>query len=136
MPLILPSGRRPYLPAAPYYDGKTRDWVIGSDNEYRGVHPSDCGMAMSFAMTKGECSAAPTVGNTLNQIRYITADDIAAQIESHVLNAFPCSRLIAEGKVRIDSIQHEVKSENNGLAVVVRYTNLDTSQPEKASWYT
>jgi len=132
----LPSGRRPYLPAAPYYDGKTRDWLLDSNDQYRGIHPNDEGMAMSFAMAKGECSAAPDVGNSLGDIPYVTADDIAAQIETLVLTAYPCSRLIAEGKVRIDSIQHEVRNEDNGLAVVVNYTNLDTSSRGTANWYT
>lgn len=131
----LPSGRRPYLPAAPYYDGRTRDWLLDANNQYRGIHPNDEGMAMSFAMTKGECSSAPDVGNTLKDIPYVTADDIQAQIETHVLNAYPCSRLIAEGKVRIDSIEHEVRNEDNGLAVVINYTNLDTSQRGTADWY-
>lgn len=135
MPASLPSGRKPYLPAALYYDGRTRDFLLDSNGQYRGIHPSDEGMAMSFSMRKGDCSAAPDVGNTLYEITYITADDIDAQIETHVRNAYPCSRLIAEGKVRIDSIVHETRPESNGLAVVVNYTNLDTSQRESASWY-
>jgi hypothetical protein len=135
MPTPLPSGRRPYLPAGLYYDGRTRDFLLDSNGQHRGVHPNDEGMALSFAMRKGECPAAPDVGNELYKIPYITADDIDAQIETQVRNAYPCSRLIAEGKVRIDSIKHEARPETNGLAVVVNYTNLDTSQRESASWY-
>jgi hypothetical protein len=135
MPIILHSGRRPYLPAAARYDGATRDWVIDSADQYRGIHPNDQGMAMSFAMKKGDCPAAPEVGNTLSDIPYITADDIEAQIESHVMTAYPCSRLLSEGKVRIDSIQHEIRKEGGGLGIVINYMNLDTSQRETAEWY-
>jgi len=136
MTTTLPSGRRPYLAAAAYYDGRARDFLLDANGEYRGLHPNDQGMAMSFVMSKGECSASPDVGNSLRDIRYVTGDNLAAEIEIHVRNAYPCSRLLSEGKVRIDSIQHEVRAADGGLAVVVNYTNLDTSQRGTASWTT
>lgn len=135
MPIPLPSGRKPYLPAGLYYDGRTRDFVLDANGQLKGVHPSDEGMALSFAMKKGECSAAPDVGNTLHLIPYLSSDDLAGQIDNHVRNAYPCSRLISEGKVRIDLIRHEARVATGGLAVEVRYTNLDTSQRETANWY-
>lgn len=136
MPTILPSGRRPYLPAAPRYDGATRDWLLDSTGSYRGLHPVDLGMAMSFCQQKGDCPAAPEVGNELRKLPYLDAVDIEAQIEVKVRDAYPCSRYLAEGKVRIDSIEHEIKGESHGLAVVVLYTNLDTGERQKSTYQT
>lgn len=134
--MTLPSGRTPYLPAAPYYDGATRDWKLDASGQYRGVHPNDQAMAMSLCMRKGDCSASPDVGNTLHTMPFVTGDDVAAEIERHVRTSYPCSRMLAEGKVRIDSIEHEVRPVDGALAVVVKYTNLDTSQRGTSEWYT
>jgi hypothetical protein len=38
--------------------------------------------------------------------------------------------------VRIESITHEVRSESNGLAVVVNYTNLVTGERQNSTYQT
>jgi hypothetical protein len=93
-------------------------------------------MAMSFVQQKGDCPACPEIGNELRKLPYLDAVDIDAQIENKVRDAYPCSRLIAEGKARIDSIQHEIKSESHGLAVIVSYTNLDTGERQNSTYQT
>jgi hypothetical protein len=93
-------------------------------------------MAMSFVQRKGDCPACPEVGHELHKILYLDAVDIDAQIEDKVRNAYPCSRYVAEGKVRIDAVQHEVKTESNGLGVAVGYTNLITGERQNATYQT
>jgi len=133
---VLPSGRRPYLPAAPRYDGATRDWLLDSTGSYRGLHPVDLGMAMSFVQRKGDCPACPEIGHEFHKIPYLDADDIDAQVQSKALDAYPCSQFIAQGKVRIESITHEVRSESNGLGVVVSYVNLVTGERQNSTYQT
>lgn len=91
---------------------------------------------MSFVQRKGDCPACPEIGHELHKIPYLDADDIEAQIEDKVRNAYPCSRYVAEGKARIESIKHEVKAESNGLAVIVSYMNLDTGERRNATYQT
>lgn len=130
----LPSGRRPYL-AVPYYDGRTRDTVLDQYGVHRGVHPTDSGMAMSMMVRKGSVKSDPTVGNDLHKISDLGAPDLAEQVRSCVENAFPLSRLVAEGKARIERIEHQAS--RSKLIVIVHYTNLDTGErPPPVSWYT
>ena len=136
MPLILPSGRRPYLPAAPIYDGATRDWLLDSSGSYRGLHPVDLGMAMSFCQRKGDCKSAPQVGHELHLIPFLDAPGIDAVVQDKVYDAYPCSQYIANGRVKINSIQRETRNESNGLAVVVNYTNLETGERQNATYQT
>lgn len=131
----LPSGRRPYLPAAPYYDGQARDTVLDEYGSTRGVHPTDSGMAMSLMVKKGSCKSAMDMGNELHLISDLSAPDLAEQVRAKVLVAEPLARLVAAKKSVIESIQHEAR--RGALAVVVNYTNTETGERGKrAEWYT
>jgi hypothetical protein len=130
---VLPSGRRPYL-AVPYYDGRTKDTILDAYNCHRGVHPNDSGMSMSLLVRKGSCKADPNTGNTLHLIRDLSAPDLEAQVRSCVESAFPLSRLVVEGGIRIERIEHQAS--RGKLAVVVYYTNLDTDERQSIGWYT
>lgn len=130
-----PSGRRPYLPAAPYYDGTIKDTVLDAYNVHRGIHPTDSGMAMSFCVKRGSCKPAPTMGNELHLIRDLKAADLAAQIRAKVDSAEPCARLVADGKAVIERVDHWAA--RGKLAVVVYYSNTETGERGKsAAWYT
>lgn len=130
----LPSGRRPYL-AVPYYDGRTRDTVLDQYGVHRGVHPTDSGMAMSLMVRQGSIKSDPSIGSKLRDISDLGAPNLAEQIRVCVESALPLSRLVSEGKARIERIDFKV--ERSKLAVWVYYTNLDTGErPPPVGWYT
>lgn len=130
---ILPSGRRPYLPAAPYYDGRTKDTKLDQYGVHRGIHPADSGMAMSLMVKKGSNKAAPNQGHTLAEIRDLKAADLAEQIRTRVEAAEPLARLVSERKVNITKIDHWAA--RGKLAVVVHYLNIATGERQTADWY-
>ena len=130
---VLPSGRHPYA-AVPYYDGFARDTVRDSYGVVRGVHPNDQGMSMALLVRRGQCKADPKAGNTLHEISDLSATDLESQIRAHVDAAVPLDRLVSEGKVRIERVDHKVA--RSKLAVIVYYKNLDTGERDKVGWYT
>lgn len=130
----LPSGRTPYLPAAPYYDGRSKDTILDSDGNHRGIHPVDSAMAMALMVRRGSCKTAPTMGNELHLITDPKSVDLADQVRVKVSEAEPLARMVADGKVRIDRI--DSAGSRGTLAVVVYYTNLDTGERNSAEWYT
>lgn len=92
-------------------------------------------MAMSLMVRKGSIKSDPTVGNDLHKISDLGAPDLAEQVRSCVENALPLSRLVSEGKARVDRIEH--RAARSSLVVIVHYTNLDTGErPPPVSWYT
>lgn len=138
---ILPSGRRPNLPAGRYYDGATADWKLDAYGQVAGTHPADEGMAMSILVTRGECKSSPTTGNTLRSIQYLGGKDLGALVEAAVLDANPLQRLVSSGDVTITSIYYEII--DSRLVVSVKYVNnrvatesrLTTSHEKTLTWY-
>jgi len=77
---------------------------------------------------KGSLLSAPNVGNTLFDIEYLGNPDLGSDVEDRVRNAFPLSRLLANGDVEIIRIAHD---ESNGLAVALYFKNLRAQDPSK-----
>ena len=132
-----PAGSDPILtsPAAPVivpgairYEGRTRGWVMGDNGQYVKVHPIEQAVALSMCMRKSSLKSAPLVGNTLFEIEYLGAPDLAAEIEDRVRNAFPLSQLVANGDVEIVRIEHD---EKDALAVALYFKNLRAVDPKK-----
>ena len=140
MPTTIPSGRRPYMAGGVRYDGATKDLVLNADGQISGVHPVDEGMALSLCVEKGSCPASPSMGNTLRKIRYLGSPTLAEDVRSAVMSAFPLSRLVADGKAKVNRIEHRVRA--SGLEVTVSYVNLLTADPrnitlneQRLEWY-
>jgi hypothetical protein len=130
----LPSGRTPFLPAAPYYDGRSKDTILDAAGNHRGIHPVDAAMALALMVRRGSCKTNPTLGNDLHLITDPKSTDLADQVRAKVLAAEPLARVVSEGKARIDRI--DSAGSRGTLAVVVYYTNLDTGERNSTEWYT
>lgn len=140
MPVTLPSGRRPTMPAALHYDGKTRDWKRNADGQLIATHPNDEGMALSIFVKRGSVKSTPSIGNTLFDIEYLKQPNMAEEVRARVLDAFPLRKLVAEKKVEITGISHS--ETGNRLAVFVSYINLEmndgrqsTLHEQTLEWY-
>ena len=123
---LLPSGRRPYVPAGLYRDGEQGDWrVDATTRQFVGVHFADEGMAMS-ALPRGSMKASPLTGNTIASIKYLGGKDLNKQVEAAWHDAQPLKRLVENGDVVIVRIDVQVKDKR--LWSAVYYTNEHTNE--------
>ena len=116
-------------PIALRYEGSLRDWVLGANGSYRSVTSTEQGMILSICVSQGQIKSSPQTGNTLNQIIYLGAKNLRADVENRVRNSNPAKRLVASGKAAITKIV--IDTSNKSLVVEMFFKALDApNSPE------
>lgn len=110
-------------PVALRYEGSARDWVLDAAGNYRSVTSTEQGMILSICVDQGSIKSSTTTGNTLRQIRYLSAKNLKADVENRVRNSNPAKRLVATGKAEIVKIVIDVS--NKSLVVQMFFRALD-----------
>lgn len=91
----------------------------------RGIHPVDSWVITQIRTVYGRASAMPEDGHMFGRFELVTADavDLArAEIERLLRPA------VERGDLRVDDVQVEELPNASGVAVLVVWTNLRTSQ--------
>lgn len=140
MTAALPSGRRPYLPAGLRYDGKTQDWQLDANGQFRGVHWIDEGMALSVLVDAGSIKCSPNTGNRIREkLQYLGTQADAAIVESLIMVAQPLARYVEQGWVTVTRVQSEMVGSRLAYAVYYRNElekNTRFDPEKKLLWYT
>lgn len=127
----LPRGN--FVPAAPMYDGLTRDHAVDADGRSKTIHPIDAGVQMAMFVQRGELSSSPTTGNTLLQMRELATDRQQAEVERIVRAANPIARYLKDGSITIRRIDSEFRAQTGALLVALYYHNNVTDRDETAT---
>jgi len=86
-------------------------------------------MILSICVSQGQIKSSPQTGNTLNQIIYLGAKNLRADVENRVRNSNPAKRLVASGKAAITRIV--IDTSNKSLVVEMFFKALDApNSPE------
>jgi hypothetical protein len=130
-PLVLADPRGPNSPTAWRYDGASSDWAIGPDDgRPRSTHMVDQGMAFSVLWQQGTIASDARIGNTLLKLPLHGGVRDQSMVEDCIRNSFPCKLYLADGRVEIISIEHELIS-TGGLKVVVHYRNVELKEDKR-----
>lgn len=121
-------------PLALRYEGSLRDWAKDENGNYRSVTSTEQGMILSICVSQGQIKSSPQTGNTLNQIVYLGAKNLKADVENRVRNSNPAKRLVASGKATIVKIVVDVT--NKSLVVEMFFKALDAPNSPllRAKW--
>jgi hypothetical protein len=131
---LKPSGPRgAFVPAAPKYDGRSRDWSTDSTGRHESLHPVDSGVQHALFVQKGELTSSPTTGNDLlTRVTDLGGPRQHEQVVAAIQQAQPIARFLQEGKIEIQRIEDQVVG-NGGLEVWLYYRNLVTNRDVVAS---
>lgn len=104
------------------YEGSTKDWsMVGS--KFEPVTANEQAVVLSIAVKQGSVKSSPSTGCTLHEIKYLGSSSIATDVSDRVYNSNPLARLLAEGRVSIEKIDHQVSK--YGLKVAVYFKDLE-----------
>jgi len=109
-------------PTAIRYEGASKDFALDAAGNYRRVHPVDQAVAIGMMVRQGQLKSSPTIGNTLDQITYLTGPNLKSNVENRVRTANPIAALLASGSISIDHIDHNTTG--GKLVAVLYYRNL------------
>ena len=129
-PVITAESRRPRAPAAWRYEGLPSDWSIGDDDRPRSVHNVDQGMAFSILFERGTIASDKRIGHDLLTLDLDGSERDAGLVDACVRNSWPCRQYLADKRVTILRIDHELV-EHGGLKVVVYYRNHDLPDEQR-----
>lgn len=104
-------------------DGATGDFVLDDAGVWVPCDPIEQGVALSLCIRRGTIKSAPLVGHTLDRIRVINPQTIAADIRDRVRDAYPLRLYLAAGTVALDKIDHVLLAAG-GFTVAAYYRNL------------
>lgn len=133
MPL-LPSGPRgAFVPAAPKYNGRSRDWMTDAAARPVSLHPIDSGVQLAMAVQKGELTSSKTTGNDLlSSVTDLGGQRQHEQVVASIQRAQPIARYLQEGSITIISIADDFHPQTGALLVTINYRNELTGKDEVA----
>jgi hypothetical protein len=117
---------RPRQPKALRYEGATADWALDTLGNYKAVTPVEQGIALSLCVRQGSIKSSPTTGNTLHEIVYLGAPDLANDIRNRIMSANPLARLVSEKQAEIVRIDHEIRKQ--GFVAVVYFRDMTSDK--------
>jgi hypothetical protein len=112
-----------------------QDWrlnVVGGDYQAT-ADEIDAGMSIAMSVIQGSYKPDKTIGNTLNQIKYLGTPQQHSDVVNRVNNSNPTARLLASGDVAIASVREEVT--RFGMTVHVDYWKPKLGGPRKTASY-
>lgn len=113
-------------PAAPYLDLGLRNYKLNANGTTASMHPVDQAAQWSFAIRRGTHKADKRVGHTFFEAPPLSGDAKRIDMNLRAQDAFPFSRLIAEGKIAFEGVQvADPKKGETGIAVHYRNLVLD-----------
>lgn len=120
------------MPAAPKYDGRSRDWSTDSTGRHESLNPIDSGVQLAMFVQKGELPSSRTTGNELlKRVTDLGGPRQHEQVVACVNEAQPIGRYLQEGSIEIRRIEDQVVG-NGGLEVWLYYHNNVTGRDEVA----
>ena len=108
------------------YEGSTRDWELDEQSNFVGVTPNEQAVVLALCVKRGSIKSSPDTGNTLHEIKYLGAANLAADITNRVMSANPIARLVDSKSISIVKIEHQVTK--SGLKVAVYFKDLETDK--------
>ncbi len=130
-PLAAASAPRSVTPpAALWFDGATRDFLLDSQGRYLGIHPVDQRAALALLIAYGTISSAPTTGNKVRRIQKIIRST-PDQVRDYVSQCL--DSLIRAGDIVVRDVQVETNRLVGSITLAVSYTNLRTSKKAAAT---
>lgn len=122
--------------AAMRYEGSVRDWQLDAQNNFAAVTPNEQAVVLSLAVKQGSIKSSPETGNTLHEILYLGDPNLGADITSRVMKSNPLERLVSEGSVSIDRIDHETTKLGLKVAIYFRDLDVDKNKLSSVTWST
>jgi hypothetical protein len=113
-------------PPAAYLDLGLRNYRLNADGTSARMHPVDQAAQWSFAIRRGTHKADKRVGHTFFEAPPLSGAAKQNDLALRAQDAFPFSRLIADGKIAFEGVQvADPKKGETGIAVHYRNLVLD-----------
>jgi hypothetical protein len=119
-----PASESSTYPAALHFDASSKTYLLDG-TAYKELHPIDSQMAIGLLFAQGSFLGDKTIGHTLRdvQLGQPTAR-LQRDVEERVRSANPVKRLLANGDVKIVSVQVGQNRRVGRLYVWTSYKNL------------
>lgn len=93
----------------------------------------DSGMTLAMSIPQGSFKPDPTLGNTINQIKYLDSIKLHSDVVNRVNNSNPTARFLANGDVAIVRVREKIS--RLGLTVHVDYDKPKLGGARKSAKY-
>lgn len=111
------------------------DWqlsLVGGNNQGT-ADEIDEGMCLAMSVKQGSYKPDPTIGNSLDQIKYLGGPKMHSDVVNRIMASQPTARYLSNGDVAIVSIREDISRQ--GMTVHVDYDKPKLGGPRKSATY-